>query len=252
MSLRRRLALTLLFSAVFIAALLALAPSTLMGHVVERASGGQLMLARTQGSLWQGSGILLFQNSSGIRSLGVYHWHLQPWRAAMQLQAGTYEPMSLQYRPLLARLDIEHLRLDLPAALLEVAAPQLHPYRLQGALQAHAGHLQLDARGLLGQITVDWLNAASGLSPIAPLGDYRIVLQGDGQKLAANLSTQGGKLQMQARGQLDPSKGVQISGTAQAAAGAEDELNELLHYIGPETRPGIYTLALMPQSVALP
>lgn len=252
MSLRRRISLTLLFGSVFFISLLVLAPSSLMGYMLERASGGQLMLARTQGSLWQGTGILLLKNASGIRSLGAYRWQLQPWQAAMQLQAGAYEPMKLRLHPLLARLDIDHLRLDLPAALFEVAAPQLHPYRLQGALQAHADHVELDARGMLGQITVDWLHAASGLSPIAPLGDYRIVLHGDGQKLEASLDTQGGKLQLQARGHLDPVHGVQINGTAQAAAGAEEELNELLHYIGPETKPGIYTLALMPQSAALP
>lgn len=252
MSMRRRVALALLFGSVFLITLLALAPSTLMGFALERASGGQLMLARTQGSLWQGSGILLFKNTSGIRSLGAYRWHFQPWKATLRLQAGEYEPMTLQLRPLLARLDVDHLRLDLPAALLEVAAPQLHPYRLQGALQAQADHLELDAQGMLGQISVDWLHAASGLSPIAPLGDYRIILNGDGRNLEASLGTQGGKLQLQARGYLDPVQGVQISGTAQAAAGAEDELNELLHYIGPETQPGIYTLALMPQSAPLP
>ncbi len=252
MSLHRRLWLILLFSTVFMLSLLALAPSTLMGYVLERASGGQLMLARTQGTLWQGSGIMLLQNASGIRSLGAYRWNLQPWQAAMQLQAGNYAPMSLRYRPLLARLDIDDLRLDLPAALLEVAVPQLHPYRLQGALQAHADHLQLDVHGMLGQVTIDWLHAASGMSPISPLGDYRIILKGDGQRLEASLDTQAGKLLLQAKGHLDPTKGVQISGTARAAAGSEDELNELLHYIGPETQPGIYTLSLMPQSIALP
>lgn len=246
------MSLALLFASVFIISLLALAPSSLMGYVLEKVSGGQLLLARTQGSLWQGSGILLLKNAAGIRSLGAYRWHVQPWKAAVQLQAGAYEPMTLRIRPFLARLDVDRLRLDLPAALLEVAAPQLHPYRLQGALQVHADHLELDTRGMLGQVTVDWLHAASGLSPIAPLGDYRIILQGDGQKLEASLSTQGGKLQLQARGHLDPVQGVQINGTAQAAAGAEEELNELLHYIGPETGPGIYTLALMPQSAALP
>ena len=252
MSIRRRVSLTLLFASVFFIGLLALAPSSLLGYGLERATDGQLMLARTKGSLWQGSGILLLKDSSGIRSLGAYRWHLRPWKAAMQLQAGAYEPMSLRFRPFLARLDIDRLRLDLPAALLEVAAPQLQPYRLQGALQAQADHLELDARGMLGQVKVDWLHAASGLSPIAPLGDYRIILTGDGQKMEASLSTLGGKLQLQARGHLDPAKGVQINGTAQAAVGAEEELNELLHYIGPEMRPGIYTLALTPQAAVLP
>jgi general secretion pathway protein N len=41
---------------------------------------------------------------------------------------------------------------------------------------------------------------------------------------------------------------MSINGTAQAAPGdAAVELNELLHHIGPEIRPGVFKLALMPQ-----
>ena len=45
--------------------------------------------------------------------------------------------------------------------------------------------------------------------------------------------------------------GMQVNGTAQAApgpgAGAE-ELSEMLHHIGPEVRPGVFALSLMPQA----
>ncbi len=252
MSLRQRVSLALLFGSIFLTSLLILAPASLLGYLLERTTNGQLMLARTHGSLWNGSGSLLLQDSTSIRSLGNYNWRFQPWMGSLQLQAGSYEPMTVHVRPLSARIDIDNLRLDLPAALLAVAIPQLHPYRLQGTLQTHAAHLKIDAQGLDGAFTADWRHAASGLSRIAPLGDYRIVLQGDGQHLDARLDTLGGKLKLTVSGHLDPAKGMLINGTAQAAEGAQEELNELLHYIGPETQPGIYTLALMPQSNALP
>lgn len=252
MSLRRHVSLALLFAGVFFFSLLALAPSSLMSRMLEHLSGGQLMLASTQGSLWQGSGILLFRNGPDAHSLGACHWQLQPWRTAIQLQADGHEPMHLRYRPLLARVDIDRLRLDLPASLLEVAVPQLHPYRLQGDLQAAAEHLELDVRGMHGRLTVDWLHAASGLTPIAPLGDYRIIVQGDDGTMEASLNTLSGKLQLQARSHLDPVRGLLIDGTARATESSRAELNELLHHIGPEIEPGIFALALLPRSFAMP
>jgi general secretion pathway protein N len=108
--------------------------------------------------------------------------------------------------------------------------------------------LTLDAAGVNGQVSVDWLRAASGLSTIRPLGDYRISLQGNGPSMEAQLSTLSGKLQLAGKGSFDNAAGMRFNGTAQAAPGtAEAELNELLHHIGPEISPGVFTLALMPQ-----
>ena len=102
-----------------------------------------------------------------------------------------------------------------------------------------------------GQITVDWLHAASALSEIRPLGDYRILLQSNGRALDAQLSTLSGKLKLDGKGSFDNASGMRFNGTAQAAPGiAATELNELLHHIGPEVSPGVFALALMPQPVA--
>ncbi len=251
MKLRLHAARILLFSGIFLIGVLVWAPATLLGHALERASAGRLLLANTQGSLWQGSGTLLLRASSGFQSLGAYRWRLRPWLGNIELQAGSHPLTQLDFRPFPARLDIHNLRLDLPASLLEIALPQLHPYRLHGSLNIHSEQLHIAATGLNGQITADWTGAASGLSPIAPLGDYRITLHGDQRGLQANMDTLGGKLLLRVNGRFDPALGMLIDGTAQAAPGSEGELNELLHYIGPEKQPGIYTLALMPQSYAI-
>src|SRR5512145_2300256 len=58
-TLRRRVLLVLVFGCVFFGGLLAFAPASLMGYALERASGGTLSLAQTQGSAWQGSGVAL-------------------------------------------------------------------------------------------------------------------------------------------------------------------------------------------------
>jgi general secretion pathway protein N len=245
----RRVLLALLFGGIFLGGLIAFAPASLMGSILERASGGMLTLAQTKGGLWQGSGVALLRQKSSYQMLGSYRWHLKIFSAALQVQAGEATPMTVRYIPFAGRINVDNLHLTLPASIISIAAPQLGPYQLMGSFEASSDHLTLNAGSMDGQINVDWLNAASALSAIRPLGDYRIVLQGNGATLDAQLSTLSGKLQLDAKGSYDMVNGMRFTGTAQAAPGAAaaSELKELLHHIGPEIRPGVFTLALMPQ-----
>jgi general secretion pathway protein N len=249
--LRHRILLTLLFGVVFLAGLIAFAPASLMGYAFERASGGTLSLAQTTGSLWQGEGIALLKQKSRYQTLGSFRWHLKLFSATLELQTGEFAPMSVRYVPFSGRINIDNLHIALPASSLEFASPQLGPYQLQGMFDARADHLTVDASGVNGQATIDWAHASSGLSQIRPLGDYRIELQGKGAAVYAKLSTLSGKLLLNGTGSFDQASGMQIKGTAQAALGeAAVELNELLHHIGPEVSPGVFSLALMPQAAA--
>ena len=241
--------LTLLFVSVFLCGLLVFAPASLMGYALDRASGGTLSLAQTKGSVWQGSGVVLLHQKTHYQTLGSYHWNLKIFSAAVQVQTGDGAPMTVRYVPFAGRVNIENLHVSLPVSIMEIGAPQLRPYQLQGSLETSSEHLMLDASGLNGLITVDWLRAASGLSEIRPLGDYRILVQGNGATLDAQLSTISGKLLLAGKGSFDQTTGMHFNGTAQASPGAaEVELNELLHHIGPEVSPGVFTLALMPQT----
>jgi general secretion pathway protein N len=241
--------LALIFGSVFLVGLFAFAPASLMGYALARASGGTLSLAQTAGSVWQGSGVALLKNKARYQTLGSYRWHLNLLSASLQVHAGEAAPMTVRYAPFSGRIDIDNLQLALPASAMEIAAPQLGPYQLQGTLAAHSDHVAVDATGVTGQITVNWLRAASGLSAIRPLGDYRILLQGNGAALDAQLSTLSGKLVLAGQGRFDKTNGMQVNGTAQAAPGAAvEELTEMLHHIGPEIRPGVFALSLMPQA----
>lgn len=251
MTLRYRVLLTLLFGSVFLVGLIFFAPASLAGYALERASGGALTLAQTRGSLWNGSGVALLRLKARYQTLGNYRWNLKLFSASLQVQAGEAAPMTVRYVPFSGRINIYNVHVTLPASIFAIAAPELGPYQLQGSLETSCDHLTLEAGGMNGQITMDWLHAASALSTIRPLGDYRILLQGNGDTLNAQLSTLSGKLQLSGNGSYDNATGMHFSGTAQAAPGtAETELNEMLHHMGPEIRPGVFTLALMPQAAA--
>lgn len=247
----RRVLLALAFGSVFIIGLIVFAPASLMGYALERVSGGTLSLVQTRGSVWHGSGVELLRQNSRYQSLGSYRWQLQVFSASLQVQAGEAAPMTVRYVPFAGRVNIDNLHVSLPASIIGSFAPPLGPYQLQGSLETSSDHLALDASGVHGQVTVDWLNAASALSEIRPLGDYRILLQGNGKALDAQLSTLSGKLKLDGTGSFDNASGMRFNGTAQAAPGiAVTELNELLHHVGPEVSPGVFALALMPQPVA--
>lgn len=247
----RRVLLALAFAGVFIAGLLAFAPASLMGYAFERVSGGTLSLVQTQGSIWRGSGVALLRQNSRYQTLGSYRWQLHVLSASVQIQAGDTTLMNARYVPFAERIDIDNLHFSLPVSAVDIVAPQLAPYQLHGSLIASSDHLTLDAAGVHGQVTVDWLHAASALSEIRPLGDYRILLQSNGRSLDAQLSTLSGKLTLDGKGSFDNVAGMRFNGTAQAAPGvAQAEVTELLHHIGPEVRPGVFALDLMPQSPA--
>ena len=247
----RRMLLALMFGSVFVIGLCIFAPAALMGYALERITGGTLSLAQTKGSLWQGSGVALLRKDARYQELGSYRWSLKFPGTTLQVQTGESAPMTLHYAPFAKRIDIDNLHLVLPASSIELAAPQLGPYQLQGSLEVAGEHLALSDAGLNGQVTVDWLRAASALSEIRPLGDYRILLKGHAAGLDAQLSTLSGKLLLSATGSFDRVNGMLINGTAQAAPGdAAVQLHELLHHLGPEVSPGVFKLSLMPQPAA--
>ncbi|OIR16011.1 bacterial type II secretion system protein N [mine drainage metagenome] len=247
----RRVLWALVFGSVFIVGLVVFAPAALMGYALERMSDGTLSLAQTTGSLWQGSGVSLLRTNARYQTLGSFRWNLKFPGTTLQVQTGESAPMTLHYTPFSGRIDIDNLHLALPVSSIELAAPQLGPYQLQGMLEMTADHLALNAAGMDGQVTVDWTRAASALSDIRPLGDYRIVLKGRGTGLDAQLSTLSGKLLLAATGSFDKVNGMLLNGTAQAAPGeAAEQLHELLHHLGPEVSPGVFKLALMQQSAA--
>ena len=227
-----------------------MAPSTLLASLLEQLSGGRLTLAQTQGNVWQGSGVLLLQHDTQFLPLGHYTWHLYPAadlsRIHVNVDSGSgAEEMKIQISPWKNQIDVQHAHANLPAQLLSVFVPQLSPYRLSGELELVADRFTIAQQNIVGEVKLDWKQATSGLTDIAPLGDYRISLQGSGAALNVTLSTQSGKLKLNGSGQVQPGSALTFNGTAQAAPEQQESMSELLHHIGPEMSPGIFSFALV-------
>jgi general secretion pathway protein N len=239
---------SILFLIVFLAVIIVLAPATLITGFLERATAGRLTLAQTEGTVWRGAGVLLLAHDNKFLPLGHYAWRIHPAgdlsQIVVSVDTGADNPSQLLISPWRNEVEVSRASASLPAQLLSVFAPQLIPYRLSGELFLTTEHFQITPNSNSGTVAVDWRRASSGLTDIAPLGDYRILLQGAGTNMNVSLATLTGKLHLAGNGQMQVGRALNFSGTAQAAPDQTEALSDLLHHIGPESSPGVFNFAL--------
>jgi general secretion pathway protein N len=240
-----------LFLIVFFVVIVVLAPASLVTGFLERATAGRLSMAQAEGSLWRGTGVLLLAHDNKFLPLGHYAWRINPAanlsQIAVSVDTGADKPSQLLISPWRNEVEVSQAQVLLPAQLLSVFAPQLLPYRLSGELDLTIDRFQITPNSNRGTVTVDWKQATSGLTDIAPLGDYRILLQGAGADMKVSLTTLTGKLKLAGNGQMQIGRALAFNGTAQAAPDQKEALSDLLHHIGPELSPGIFSFALAAQ-----
>jgi len=156
---------------------------------LERASGGRIELAETSGTIWNGSATVVLA-SGGTRQDAraslpdPLSWHLSAW----PLLAGTFE-LTLQHPSALSeplrlrggagRLQIGSATLRLPAAMLAGLGAPWNTVRPGGVLSVRTEGLELQQGRWRGSLSAEWEYASSALTPVSPIGHYR--LQTDGQ-----------------------------------------------------------------------
>ena len=236
------------------------APAHWLTRTIEQASGERVLLPDAQGTVWNGSaqwvlneGPLNIATSTNMArpasttSLPTrVTWQLGPrldfanWRLTLSATIAsaccTPQPVRVDVSPLWrgVRVQVNDHTSRWPADwLVGLGAPwntvqpegllQLKTRQLQWTQQAGVGHLQ-------GQAELQLQQLATRLSPLRPLGSYRVRVEG-GDTLALTLDTLEGSLQLQGNGQLINGR-VRFSGEASAAPDAEAALSNLLNILG--------------------
>jgi len=246
----------------FVIALLAMAPATLLsGWVLER-SGQQILLANAEGTIWNGAATIAIQNSkanpavdaneAAIRA-GKLRWEIFPLQLALgRIYAALYwndaPPAWLTIES--SRIHLEHALLDIPASIVTQLIPAMRAAGLDGQLNLRTESLSLTEQSIQGDVVLDWMQASSPLSAIKPLGNYHTQLSGnpggDQGSVSIMLSTLSGALLLNGSGSWSNQQGLNFQGTAQAEAGKQQALSELLRVIGNEqvAGSGIYQISL--------
>ncbi|QHE88042.1 type II secretion system protein N [Hydrogenophaga sp. BPS33] len=232
-------------------ALIAFAPARWLASGVTSATNGQLQLLNARGTVWNGQADVVFTGGEGSRTQTALPqgmlWQLAPTlvsgrpAAALRLEAPccTPAPMDLTFVPRLggAELRIAKSTSLWPAELLAGLGTPWNTLRVEGqlALQTEGMTLRWDQgrTSLQGEATVEALEVASRLSTLRPLGSYRMTMraEADGNTTTLDLHTLGGALKLEGAGSWVGGR-LRFQGTAEAEAGAETALGNLLNIMG--------------------
>ena len=233
----------------YIATLVAIAPATLIDAGLQQASNGRLRLAQAQGTIWAGSGLIEFRDVPGRNAIATpVSWRVLPaslWRARLVCAVGLDPsgkpfPVTLS----LSRIELMNADISLPAEVLGLAVPKLAPLGLTGDVLIHMARLSIARNAVDGNAILQWRAAGSALTPVSPLGDYEIRLDGEGTSVHAYLRTIEGPLQLDGKGSWTLGNNPAFLAMARVPAEHQQQLAPLLRLIAIERGEGRFELQL--------
>ncbi len=234
---------------VYAVAVITAAPATLIDAGLRQASHGRLRLAEAQGTLWSGSGQIEVRDMGGRTGVAKrLAWRVVPQsllRGHLVCEVGLDQsakrfPVTIS----LSRIEIANAEIDLPAAVLGLGVPKLAPLGLTGDVLLHVASLTIERKEMQGNATLQWRNAGSVLTPISPLGDYELRLDGEGATVHAYLRTIQGPLRIDGEGSWANGNRPVFLATARVPAQHQQQLAPLLRLIAVERGEGNFELRL--------
>lgn len=227
-----------------LATLLLYAPAVWLAHLVEAASGGQVQLSDARGTVWQGSAQLVLTGGQGSRDSaalpGRLRWQIRPTLTALQVDVAadccTTAPVGLRLTPRWrgASLQVSDSQSRWPTALLVGLGTPWNTLQIEGQLAFATRNLSVEWSA--GQVSLaghaEWTatDMSSRLSPLKPMGSYRIMLTG-GRMPQLDVATTEGRLHLSGSGSWVGSR-LRFRGEARAAPESEAALSSLLNIIG--------------------
>jgi general secretion pathway protein N len=213
------------------------APAVWLGNFVAEHS--RLRLVYPSGTLWNGSAVLGVSDGRSTRMLpGRVGWHIR-WkelmygRMGLAIEHGTIEDaIEVSYDGRM--INVGDGRALWPASMLEILGAPFNTISPGGLLRIRWGESRLSGDGFYGTVQVDWDNAQSALSPVVPLGDFRVALTASGSDGEARLTTLRGPLLLEGQGQMKAGS-IRFSGTADAEPEMRASLNGLIGVLGPRS-----------------
>ncbi|MDE2047816.1 MAG: type II secretion system protein N [Betaproteobacteria bacterium] len=245
----RRLTWGLLLALALLLTALVAAPAEWLTARLASASGGRLLAYETTGPWWAGRTRLALADPGNPRAApmllpGQVAWRiaglsLSPLalRLAVTAPGLSSAPLGVQVSPAVSGVTValSGWQARLPLGLLEGFGAPWNTLGLTGTLLWQHEELILEsstsATNLKGRGTLQILSAESSVSPVRPLGTYRVDWTGDERGLQFRLHTDSGPLVLEGDGAVAGGR-LRFTGTAKAAPGYEEALASLLSIIG--------------------
>lgn len=213
------------------------APATWLGKFV--AGHSRVRLVYPSGTLWNGSAILGISDGRATRVLpGRVKWHMR-WSELMHGRVGlafrhrsAEDEIKVSYDGRMIQLGAGAVMW--PAATLEILGAPFNTVSPGGTLRIRWDESRLSNDGFEGSVQIDWDSAQSALSPVVPLGDFRVVLTAKAGQGDLKLTTLRGPLLLEGRGRMQAGQ-IKFSGTADAEPEMRSNLNGLIGVLGPRS-----------------
>ena len=218
-------------------------PASWLAPWLEQQTQGRLSLGDPQGSVWHGSAFL-GGASSGNEPLvpllpGRFRWHLSPLLLLGRLDATIQNSRALDapvnFTGNWRQWEVGPGSVQWPAQQLAALGAPLNTLRPSGQMRLSWSELTLLSSGgslqIDGRMQLDMTEIASALSPVKPLGAYRMQFDWQGNRAAITLKSLSGPLLLEGSGAIVNGR-LQFSGQAWAQEGHEKKLAILLNLLG--------------------
>lgn len=224
-------------------------PATWMALVLEKQTEGRLTLGDAQGTLWHGSAFIGAAPSGRdpVTPLlpGRFAWRLSPLALVGQVEAELENPSALSQSVRITgswrQWQVGPSSVMLPAERLASLGAPLNTVQPSGRMRLSWDTLQVARQGraveVTGPMNLEMTDIASRLSPVKPLGAYNLALDWRGQQAQVALTTVKGPMVLKGGGMITNGR-LRFSGTAEAEAGQEERLANLLNLLGQRRREG--------------
>jgi general secretion pathway protein N len=226
---------------------LILAPAQWANRAVRAASSGHVELAEATGTIWNGSATVVLTSGGpgeGARASlpDTLSWHLSPW----PLVFGTVD-LTLRHPSALAaplhvnayvngRLQLGAATVRLPAAILMGLGAPWNTVRPGGLISLRTEGFELARGQCHGSLTAEWEYASSALTPVSPIGHYRLQTSGEYPGTRLQLQTISGPLELEGSGTIVGGPHLRFEGIARAQATADQatktQLTGLISLLG--------------------
>ncbi|MFN4264621.1 MAG: type II secretion system protein N [Aquabacterium sp.] len=244
--------------------LILFAPASWLAQGVVNLTGGRLLLAESQGTIWNGDAVVILTGGPGSRDAralpGRLGWRIKPHglgvRVALQQDCCMPVPVLLDVKAGWGRVRTE-LKLmpsgaeaepvamgpvgRWPAAWLGGLGTPWNTLQLGGLLRMNSSNLAFEwVQGRLrveGQMDLTLDNVTSPITTLERLGSYRMDVYADPEgQVALQLSTLEGSLLLTGQGAIGAG-GTRFRGQATAVEADRGALDNLLNIIGRRTGP---------------
>jgi general secretion pathway protein N len=222
------------------------APARFIDRVLESGTLGRIRLAEAEGTVWQGRGRVVLVDTAvtdagrfslpGVAIPGRVSWSVKPWPLIVGMVDANVSidgmPAPVRLQGSVGEVQISAGSISLPSVDLTRLGSPWNSVRPSGALSVRWDTLTLRGGQMLGKAAIELRDASSAVTPVRPLGSYRLEIDGRGPQAELQLRTVSGPLKLSGKGQWTARSGLRLDAEAVVDPAESDRLKAFLALIG--------------------